>query len=97
LKNGEVVKVTGSGFKAKDVVFLVERLVKAKGQSQCNSAGATPVAISAKGVLPATKFKVASSNGKYGTTRSNLKSCDISAGNTSGGDSAAVFTFRRRG
>jgi len=52
LKNGVVVKVTGSGFKAKDVVFLVECLAKAKGESQCNSAGATPVTVSAKGLHP---------------------------------------------
>jgi hypothetical protein len=101
LKNGEVVKVTGSGFKAKDVVFLVECLVKAKGQSQCNSAGATPVTVSVKGLLPPTKFRVKSGaigNGKCGTIKSNLKSCDISAGNISGGDSAAaVITFRRKG
>jgi hypothetical protein len=101
LKNGEVAKMTGSGFKAKYVVLLGEGLAKAKGQRQCNSAGATPVTVSAKGLLPSTKFKVkngAIGNGKCGTIKSNLKSCDISAGNISGGDSAAaVITFRLKG
>ena len=101
LKNGEVVKMTGSGFNAKDVVFLGEGLARANGQSQCNSAGATPVTVSAKRLLPSTKFKVkngAIGNGNCGAIKSNRKSCDISAGNVSGGDSAAaVITFRLKG
>lgn len=37
-------------------------------------------------------------NGKCETIKSNLKSCDISAGNISGGDSATtVITFRLKG
>lgn len=54
--------------------------------------------ISARELLPSAKFKVktdAIRNGKCGTTKSNLKSCDSSAGNSSVADSAvAVITFK---
>lgn len=93
LKNNQVVKVSGSGFKAKDTVYLVECLNTAKGQSQCNTLGAVPVTITSKGVLPTTKFSVLAGkigNGACGTKATNLKSCDISAGNQSGGDSTSM-------
>jgi hypothetical protein len=50
-----------------------------------------PVKITAAGVLPKTKFKVATGtigNGKCGTLASNLRKCAVSVGNASGGDSA---------
>jgi len=93
LKKGSVVKVSGSGFKPHDQVFLVECLAVASGGSQCAINTATPVTITAKGVLPATKFKVVTGkvgNGTCGTKPSNLKSCVINAGNASGGDTATV-------
>lgn len=93
LKNHQMVKVSGSGFKAHDTVFIVECLTSATGGSQCNTLGATPVTISAKGILAPTKFKVLTGkigNGKCGTTLANRKGCDISVGNISGGDSASM-------
>ncbi len=98
LTNGRIVKVSGTGFKPHDQVYLVECLVKASGGGQCNTMGAVPVTITAKGLLPSTKFKVITGvigNGKCGTKASNLKSCAISAGNASGGDSAVrPITFK---
>jgi len=96
LKNGEVVKVRGYGFKAHDQVYIVECLVTAKGQAGCNTLGATAVTVNAKGILPVTKFKVitgAIGSGACGTKTANLKSCAISAGNASGGDSAVARIY----
>lgn len=99
LKNGETVTVKGTGFKPTDSVYIVECLRTAKGQAQCAVTGIPiPVTISAKGVLPTTKFTVTTGTvgtGKCGTKPSNLKSCDVSVGNASGGDSAtANITFK---
>lgn len=98
LHNGEAVKVTGSGFKAGDSVYVVECLATAKGAAGCNTGGAIPATISATGLLPKTTFKVTTGKvgtGKCGTKTSNLKTCAISAGNASGGDSAvAHITFK---
>jgi len=93
LKNGEVVKVRGYGFKAHDHVYIVECLATAKGQAGCNTLGATAAVISAKGILAVTKFKVitgAIGSGACGTKTANLKSCAISVGNAGGGDSAVA-------
>lgn len=98
LKGGETVTVHGTGFKPKDNVYVVECLATAKGAGQCNTLAAMPVTISAKGILPKTKFQLVAGpigNGSCGTTKKNLKSCEMSAGNASGGDSAtARFTFK---
>jgi len=98
LTNHRTVKVTGTGFKPKEQVYLVECLATASGGSQCNIAGAVPVTISAKGVFPVTTFKVvtgAIGKGKCGTKASNLKSCALSAGTASGTDTAvARITFK---
>jgi uncharacterized NAD-dependent epimerase/dehydratase family protein len=96
LRNGETVHVSGSGFKAGDTVYIVECLVKAKGQSGCKVSGIPPYAtITTTGLLPRTTFKVVTgtvgtgkSAGKCGTTKTNLKSCAVSAGNATGGDTA---------
>jgi hypothetical protein len=93
LTKGKTVKVTGSGFKPHDQVFLVECLAVATGQGQCDVGTATPATITAKGVLPPTKFKVVTGKigkGSCGTKASNLKNCVINAGNASGGDTASV-------
>jgi hypothetical protein len=93
LTKGATVKVSGANFTPNDQVFLVECLVTASGQGGCDSATATPVTITAAGVLPSTTFKVTTGtigSGTCGTTTSNLKSCAISAGNASGGDTAAA-------
>jgi hypothetical protein len=85
------VYVSGTGFKPKDTVYITECQVTAKGEAGCDIFLATPVTISAAGVLPRTKFKVATGvigNGKCGTVTANLKKCAVSAGNASGGDSA---------
>ncbi len=98
LVKGQQVTVTGSGFTPHDQVYLVECQVKATGQNGCDVATATPVTISAKGVLPATKFSVVTGtvgSGTCGTKATNLKACAISAGNATGGDSAvAPITFK---
>jgi hypothetical protein len=98
LTKGETVTFSGTGFTPNDEVYLVECLANAGGSSGCDTATAAPVTISAEGVLPSTKFSVLTGkigSGTCGTTASNLKSCAVSAGNASGGDSAvAPITFR---
>ena len=91
LRNGEIVKVSGTGFKKGDFVYVVECLVGAKGGAQCNELSATPATINSKGVMPITSFKVSTGsvgNGTCGTKPSNLKKCDVSVGNAQGTDSA---------
>lgn len=98
LKGGETVRVHGTGFKPKDNVYVVQCLATAKGGGQCNILAAKPVTINAKGDLPLTKFSVVAGpigNASCGTTKKNLKACEISAGNASGGDSASArITFK---
>jgi len=101
LNNGETVIIRGTGFKAKDVVFLVECLRKAQGSAQCRVVGIPPSAtITAAGVLVPTKFVVTTGkvgSGVCGTKPTNLSSCDLSAGNANGGDSAtAPITFANK-
>src|SRR3984957_7450573 len=91
LTNHKTVTVSGTGFKPKDEVYITECQANAKGEAGCDIFLATPVKITAAGVLPKTKFKVATGtigNGKCGTAASNLKKCAVSVGNASGGDSA---------
>jgi hypothetical protein len=91
LTNKKFVFVSGTGFKPKDSVYITECQANAKGEAGCDIDTATPVTITAKGVLPRTKFKVITGtigNGKCGTTAANLKKCAVDAGNASGGDSA---------
>jgi hypothetical protein len=91
LTNKKTVMVSGTGFKPKDSVYITECLANAKGEAQCDIDTATPVTISATGVLKKTKFRVVTGkigSGKCGTATSNLKDCAVSAGNISGGDSA---------
>jgi Neocarzinostatin family len=91
LHNGEKVKVSGTGFKPGDSVYIVECSVKAKGASNCNILNTVPATISKTGKLPTTTFKVTTGkigNASCGTKASNLKSCAVSAGNAAGGDSA---------
>ena len=93
LTNGATVKVSGTNFTPNDQVFLVECLATASGQGGCDTATATPVTITAAGLLPSSTFKVVTGkigSGTCGTTASNLKSCVISAGNASGGDTATA-------
>jgi hypothetical protein len=91
LTNHKTVTVSGTGFKPKDEVYITECQANAKGEAGCDILLATPVKITATGVMPKTKFKVATGtigNGKCGTAASNLKKCAVSAGNASGGDTA---------
>jgi hypothetical protein len=91
LKNHSTVTVSGTGFKAKDQVYITECQANAKGESGCDIDTATPVTITSAGILPKTKFKVVTGtigNGKCGTAASNLRKCAVSAGNASGKDSA---------
>ncbi|MFZ1063008.1 MAG: neocarzinostatin apoprotein domain-containing protein [Acidimicrobiales bacterium] len=91
LKNGETVKVSGTGFRKGDFVYVVECLVGAKSGAQCNELSATPATINSKGEMPVTKFTVSTGSvggGTCGTKPSNLKKCDVSVGNAQGTDSA---------
>jgi hypothetical protein len=91
LTNHKSVTVSGTGFKPKDQVYITECQATAKGEAGCDIFLAVPVKITAAGVLPKTKFKVATGtigNGKCGTLASNLRKCAVSVGNASGGDSA---------
>ena len=90
LKNGQKIQISGSGFTPKDSVYIVECLANAKGQADCNTAGAVPATIDAKGKLHATAFAVATGtigSKACGTTKANANGCDISVGNATGGDS----------
>ena len=94
LRNGEKVSVAGTGFKPGDTVFLVQCLVKAKGESNClvNGIPASET-ITSKGLLPRHTFTVTEGkigNGSCGTTKANLKNCAVSVGNAAGGDSAVA-------
>jgi hypothetical protein len=97
LTNNKIVTVKGTGFKPRDRVYVTECLVVAKDSAGCNISTAVPATINAKGVLPATKFKVTIGvigSGTCGTKVSNLKSCAISVGNISGHDTASArITF----
>jgi hypothetical protein len=94
LRNGEKVSVAGDGFKPGDTVFLVECLVKAKGEAGCQVNGIPKaVTITATGLLPRQSFTVSEGkigNGLCGTTKKNLKNCAVSVGNATGGDSAVA-------
>jgi len=93
LHTKEALKVTGSGFKPGDSVYVVECLATATGAAGCNTLAAKPATISATGLLPKTYFKVITGKigtGTCGTKTSNLKSCAISVGNITGGDSAVA-------
>jgi hypothetical protein len=97
LKNGSYVRVSGTGFKPGDNVYVVECVWKATGQAGCAYLTAAPALISSSGALPSTKYKVTTGtvgNGKCGTKKTNLRNCEMSVGNISGGDSAtARITF----
>ena len=58
LTNGSTVTVSGANFTPNDHLFLVECLANAKGQGGCDVAAATPVTVSAVGILPGTTFTV---------------------------------------
>jgi neocarzinostatin family protein len=93
LKNGSKVKVSGTGFKAGDHVYVVECLATSTSQAGCDLKTLKAVTISGSGVLHAFSFKVVTGkigNGSCGTKASNLKSCAISVANASKGDSARV-------
>lgn len=102
ITNGKSVYVSGTGFKAKDTVYITECLATAKGEAQCDIATATPVVISSTGVLKKTKFKLVTGtigSGKCGTTAKNLRSCAVSAGNIAGKDTATkdiVFALPKK-
>jgi hypothetical protein len=93
LKNGSRVKVSGTGFKAGDNVYVVECLATSTSQAGCDLKTLKAVTITGSGVLRAFSFKVVTGkigNGSCGTKASNLKSCSISVANASKGDSARV-------
>ncbi len=93
LKNGSKVRVSGTGFKPGDQVYVIECLATSKSEAGCDLKTLHPVKITAKGVLPAFNFKVLTGKigtGTCGTTAKNLKSCAISVANATKGDSGQV-------
>jgi hypothetical protein len=91
LKNGSKVRVSGTGFKPGDQVYVIECLATSTSEAGCDLKTLHPVKITAKGVLPAFNFKVVTGkigNGSCGTKASNLRSCSISVANALKGDSA---------
>jgi len=95
LKNGSVLKVTGSGFKPKDQLIIVECLRTSTGQAGCkvDITKLVTVIVSAKGTVPPTTFKVSTGTiggGTCGTKATNIAKCEVSAGNASGGDTASA-------
>jgi len=98
LKNHSSVRVSGTGFKPRDQVYVVECLTTSRSQAGCDLKTLKPVRITASGVLPAFRFKVVAGKigtGSCGTKASNLKSCAISVANATKGDSAQVrITFK---
>jgi len=91
LKNGSKVRVSGTGFKPGDQVYVIECLATSTSEAGCDLKTLHPVKITAKGVLPAFNFKVLTGKigtGTCGTKASNLRSCSISVANASKGDSA---------
>lgn len=91
LTDHQQVEVTGSGFTPGDAVYLIECQSDATGASGCDLKTITPVTISSTGALLKTAFKVVTGkvgNGTCGTKPSNLKKCDVDAGDANGGDTA---------
>jgi hypothetical protein len=91
LHNGQNVRVSGSGFKPHDHVYVVECLATVRSSAQCNLATLKPETITGGGLLPALTFKVRTGKigtGTCGTKAANLKSCVISVGNAAKGDAA---------
>ncbi len=99
LHNGEKVKVSGSGFKPGDSVFVVECLAKASGEANCDISHLVSAKIAKSGKLATVSFTVSTGkigNGSCGTKASNLKNCAVSVGNAAGGDSAVkIVTFKK--
>lgn len=93
LKNGSSVRVSGTGFKPRDQVFVLECLATSRSEAGCDIKTLHPVRITATGVLPAFRLRVVTGKigtGFCGTKPTNLKSCSISVGNAAKGDSARV-------
>lgn len=93
LKNGSVLHVSGTGFKANEQLYAVECLWTSKGQAGCDLKTLHPVKTTASGRIPAFTFKVVTGkigNGTCGTNKSNLKSCDVSIATISKGDAAKI-------
>jgi hypothetical protein len=91
LRNGSKVRVSGTGFKPGDQVYVIECLATSTSEAGCDIKTLHPVKITAKGVLPAFNFRVVNGKigtGTCGTKASNLRSCSISVANASKGDSA---------
>jgi hypothetical protein len=98
LANSQIVRVSGSGFKPHDQVFIVQCQRTAKGQAGCAITNLRAATITASGVLKPTNFVVHTGkigNGFCGTKAVNLAKCDISVGTPTGSDSAtAPITFK---
>ncbi|MEI8126305.1 MAG: neocarzinostatin apoprotein domain-containing protein [Actinomycetota bacterium] len=93
LMNGQSVKVSGSNFVPKDSLYIVECLLHASGQKQCNIVSISSAKASSTGVLAPTTFHVITGKigtGTCGTSKTDLAACDISVGTIQGTDTATA-------
>jgi hypothetical protein len=84
LHNNQKVVITGSGFRARTTVYLVECLRTSTTDAGCDLSNVVSVTTTTKGALPKTKFTVVAGtigNGTCGTTKGNANDCRIAAGN----------------
>ncbi len=100
LRNNQAVRLTGQGFAPNAQLFIVECLVGAKGQKGCDTSSPRIVTANARGAFGPLVYHVHTGqvgSGYCGTRPNNLNRCEISVGNSSGGDATATrITFRRR-
>jgi len=91
LRAGEVVRVSGSGFRSHERVNLVECVRRAVGDSGCAVSTHEDVTASARGTFLPSRFKVIVGQigiGTCGTNLRNVRNCAIVAGDNSGRDTA---------
>ena len=98
LTNGQVVKVSGSGFVPNEAVYVIECLASATSAASCDINTVVPAMTDANGVLPSTNFAVAtgiiSGTTTCGTSSSDLANCIISVGTAQATDTATTpITF----
>jgi hypothetical protein len=99
LHNRQAVKVSGSGFKAGDHIFITECKRGATGAAGCKTSGVVAVTVKSNGHFGPVTFKALTGkigNTVCGTKKTNVNGCQIVAGNASGGDSAvAKISFKK--
>jgi len=93
---GQTIKVSGTGFTPGDSVFVLECIIgdTSGTGSGCNLGNLVPVTPSSKGTFKTT-FTVSSGSigtdgGTCGTSKTDAKACDISAGDAAGNDATSL-------